>query len=519
LESRASLFQTSKTTTKSVDNWKGHYRVALKTNSIGTPVTSDRKLAVAAIASGFVSVIKVGLQLLLLPVMARLLGPSEFGVYALALPTVSFVALLADGGFGATLAREPESSTLVWSSAFWMLLLTGCVLALGSSGFGLLLGFMSQQPRVPGMIALLSLSLIFLVLSVPPSARLNRRKNLAVGAVADLTSNLTGAAIAIIMAIEGAGAWSLVAQYLTNYFVRALVFNIAAFQMPRFEFSMGAIKPHMVSGGLLVGSRLWEYAGRIIENFGVDRMFGTAFLGSYTFANQISKFAGEAVGNVVWSTLYVQALTGERARIAELHRQLCRLLAAILLPASALAAAAAPELVDLLLGSKWADLAFLLRVLLPAWVLTVIATQIGAILLANGGFVIQFWCSAAQSVGRVLVVFASPWIGLAGTMFGIVGVSVLYSAAILFFSRAATGCAMLPLLRGFVGPAISSVLAAASCLLTIRSFAPSPALTLSGLAVGIITFLLSMLIIDRRSLIEDWQAVRRLAAGPDKVAA
>lgn len=93
--------------------------------SIGTRVSSDRKLALGVIASGAVNVVKVGLQLLLLPVMARLLGPGEFGIYALALPTVSFVALLANGGLGATLAREPESSSLVWSSTFWILLLTG----------------------------------------------------------------------------------------------------------------------------------------------------------------------------------------------------------------------------------------------------------------------------------------------------------------------------------------------------------------------------------------------------------
>src|SRR6266403_3723120 len=133
----------------------------LKIEAGAAPVSS-RKLAFGAAASGTVSLIKVGLQLLLLPVMARLLGPGEFGIYALALPTVSFVALLADGGFGATLAREPESSSLVWSSAFWMLLLTGCVLTLGSSAFGLFLGYAAQQPRVPGLIAGLSLSLIFL---------------------------------------------------------------------------------------------------------------------------------------------------------------------------------------------------------------------------------------------------------------------------------------------------------------------------------------------------------------------
>ncbi len=368
------------------------------------------------------------------------------------------------------------------------------------------------------MIALLSLSLIFLVLSVSPAARLNRRRNLGVGALAELAANLIGAATAIVLAIEGAGAWSLVAQYLATYVIRSLVLNIAAFQMPRFEFSINAVKPHMVSGGLLVGSRLCEYAGRVGENIGVDRIFGTALLGSYTFANQISKFAGEAVGNVTWGTLYVQALTSERAKVIELHRQLCRLLAAILFPASALAAAAAPELIDLLLGPKWLDLTLMLRVLLPASALVMIATQVGAVLLANDRFVIQFWCAAGQSLGRVLIVFAAPWIGLTGTIYGLAGVSVAYCAAILLLSRASTGCALLPLLRGLVGPGISSLLAAVVCLLAIETYPPSSPLTLLSLAMGVITFLVSMLIIDRRSLVEDWEAVRRLATGPDRAA-
>jgi PST family polysaccharide transporter len=172
----------------------------LKIEAGATPV-SNRKLAFGAIASGTVSLIKVGLQLLLLPVMARLLGPEEFGIYALALPTVSFVALLADGGLGATLAREPETSSLVWSSAFWFLVFTGFALALGASAFGVLLAELVHQPRVSAMIALLSLSLVFLVLSVPAGARLTRRRNLGVGAAAELTANW-------LFEAPGRGVWS-----------------------------------------------------------------------------------------------------------------------------------------------------------------------------------------------------------------------------------------------------------------------------------------------------------------------
>jgi O-antigen/teichoic acid export membrane protein len=477
------------------------------------PSLSSRKLAFGAIASGTVSIIKVGLQLLLLPIMARLLGPDEFGIYALALPTVSFVALLADGGLGATLAREPETSSLVWSSAFWFLLFTGLTLALGASVFGILLAYLVQQPRVSPMIALLSLSLVFLVLSVPAGARLTRRRNLGVGAASELAANLIGAAIAVVLAFEGAGAWSLVAQYLSTYAIRAVALNITAFEMPGFEFSMSSIRPHMASGGLLIGTRLTEYLGRVGENILIDRIFGTALLGSFTFANQVSRFAAETVGNVSWATLYVQALTSDRASVVDIHRRLCRMLAAILFPTTLLAAAAAPELIDWLLGPKWVDLSLMLRVFLPMSALSIIAVQVGPVLLAIDRFEIHFWCSAGLGVGRVLVVLAGLWVGLAGVIYGLASVSLLHFAALLFFAKQSTGCRPLPMLRGLVGPAISSLVAAGSCLLALRLLSSGASSTLLSLAIGLAIFAACMFLIDRKSLADDWNIMRRIMSG------
>lgn len=457
------------------------------------------------------NVIKVGLQLLLLPVMARLLGPDEFGIYALALPTVSFVALLADGGLGATLAREPETSSLVWSSAFWFLLFTGLTLALGASVFGVFLAHLVQQPRVSPMIALLSLSLVFLVLSVPAGARLTRRRNLGFGAAADLIANLTGSVVAVVLAVNGAGAWSLVAQYLSTYATRAIVLNIGAFEMPKFQFNMRSIHPHMASGGLLIGTRLSEYLGRVGENVLIDRLFGTALLGSFTFANQISRFATETVGNVSWAALYVQALTSDRANVVDIHRRLCRMLAGILFPATFLAAAAAPELTDMLLGPKWLQLSLMLRILLPISALSIIAVQVGPILLAIDRFEIYFWCAVGLGVGRVVAVAAGLWTGLAGVVVGIAGVTLLHFALLVILSAPVTGCRVSPMLRGLVGPAVSSLVAAGVCLLMLREFAPSLGSTLVSLAVGLAAFTVCMFLIDRKGLTDDWQIVRRIA--------
>jgi len=461
-------------------------------------------------ASATASVFKVVIQLLLLPIMARLLGPEEFGVYALALPTVAFVALIADGGLGATLAREEESHSIVWSSAFWVLLLTCAALALGTTLFGVILGMAIHQPRVPLMIACLSLSLMFLAISVGPTARLNRRKNLVGGAIAELVGNTLGAVAAVVLAIKGAGAWSLVAQYIITYAMRAAILNVAAFKMPRLEFSMSAIRPHMVAGGMLVGTRLGEYAGRFGENIFVDRAFGTALLGSFTFATQVSRFVCDSAGNLLWSVLYVQVLTSQKEGIPELYRKLSRLLGSILLPVTFLGCAAAPELADILLGPKWGDIVLLLRVFLPTAAIAAIASQIGAVLLAINRFDILFWCSMAQSASRVIVVCLAPWIGLTGMVFGLAIVNVLGSAALLIFSEKPTGCGVRPLLASLVKPAIASAAAAGACLIILQLHAVNIEWTVLSLVLGIVTFALVMLVIDKKGLLEDWESIRPL---------
>jgi O-antigen/teichoic acid export membrane protein len=472
------------------------------------PSSSGRKVAMGAMASGAVNVIKVILQLLLLPIMARLLGPSEFGLYALALPTVSLVALMADGGLGGTLGREQESSSLVWSSAFWALLVTGAILALSSTIFGILLGYVAQQPRLPGIVALLSLSLVFLTLSVVPAARLSRRKNLGVGAGADLVSNVVGAIIAVTLAWHGAGAWSLATQYVAIYAFRAVILNFAAFHFPEAEFSFKALRPHLVSGGILIASRICEYGGRQTENLLIDRVFGTVVLGSYSFANQISKFAGDAAGNVVWAALYVHALTGDRDKIVSLHRKLCRLLGVTLFPTIFLAAAAAPELISLTLGPKWIHLSLFLRIFLPLYAFSVICSQTAPILLAYGRYDIQLWCMVGLSSGRVVAVVLGMWFGLTGTLCCIALVTLLFCGAMLVLPAKATGCRPLPMLADLIYPTGSSVLAAGTFLIVIGLFPTSIIWTFTSLAAGLLVYTLSMAVLDGKNLAEDWRTIR-----------
>lgn len=348
------------------------------------PPPSRRQFAFNAAASGAVSIFKTLLQLAMLPVMARLLGPTAYGVYALAFPTVMFFIMLADGGLGTSLSREDEANRVVWSTAFWTLLGTCGVMAIGVAGSGVVLARVSGQPSLVGIMAFLALPLPLLALSMPADARLMRRGNLLYHSGSDFVGTIVGAAVALVLAFKGAGAWALAAQYVANFAVRAAILNAVAWSPPDFVYDFSSLRGHVSTGGALLVTRLGELGSKLAENALFGHVFGTAQLGSYTLANQVSRFACDAVTNPVVGAFYAQALRESDAEVAALHAKLTRLVMLVLLPATMLMAVAAPDVFPLLLGDKWVEAAPLFQAIVIAYALAGAAWLSGQILLKHG---------------------------------------------------------------------------------------------------------------------------------------
>lgn len=474
------------------------------------PTDGRRLFALNAAAGGVTGLVKIGIQLALLPIMARLLGPEEYGLYALALPTVAFFTVLADGGIGLSLAREREASTLVWSTAFWLLLGTCSVIAAIVTGLGFVLGAVSDQPRLPGIVALLSVSFLLMAISALPAARLVRRGNLVLHSIGDLLSTTVGAGVAVVLAVKGAGAWSLAAQYLVGFVVRAVIFNAAAFERPTLAFDFSAIWPHVTTGGSVIGSRLAEFVGRAIENLLYGQTFGSAALGAYTLANQIPRFLCEAAGNPIWGALYAHAVREDPREVEPMHARLTHLLALILFPAAALLTASAPQVFLIAFGPKWVGATGLIQILLPFYALNAVASQCGAVLLANGRGGAMFWTLSGLSAGRLLAVLAGPWIGVYAVAAGVGAANVAYAIAMFVALGRTVGSSPMPLLKSLVVPILASVVAALVYLGTIDGQSISLVRTALSLSAGAAAYLAVLLVLEYRELLAMASTLRRL---------
>ncbi len=373
---------------------------------------------------------KVVVQLALIPIMARLLGPTEYGIYALALPTVMFFQMLADGGLGASLAREDESNTVMWSTAFWVLLGTCTAMAFAVAASGFALAWFTDQPKLIGVMALLSLTLPIMAVTVTSDARLTRRGNLAYHSGGDVASTLVGAGVAVWLASRGWGAWSLALQYVTAYAVRAAIMNGAAWSTPSLAFDLSTLKGHVSTGGALLVARASETLGSQVQNAVFSSLLGGASFGNFALAQQSSRFMCDAVSNPVIGSFYIHALNEDVGSVVALQARMTRLLAMVLLPAAAVVAVCAPRLLPLALGPKWVAV-------VPMFQFLVLPNAVSSCLWLGGQILIRHGMSGITAKGAVISAIARISIVAAGLVLptnavaGLIGLSFIANAGYL----------------------------------------------------------------------------------------
>ena len=134
------------------------------------------------------NLLKLGLQLLYFPVLARLLEPESFGIVALAAPFILFVGILSDAGLGNALIRVDSPSRELESTVFWFSILLGLILAafVGLAAFPI--GHLLAQPKLaPIMIAYSGILPVAAAVSVA-NARISRARRFSLFAVGDVAS-------------------------------------------------------------------------------------------------------------------------------------------------------------------------------------------------------------------------------------------------------------------------------------------------------------------------------------------
>lgn len=328
---------------------------------------------------------RVGTTTVVTFVLAMLLGPSEFGVLAMALLVLGLAQLLLQDGMVATLVQRDHLTDDHLDAAFVALLLAGFGFAGLMAAFSPLWGMLNRTPELTTVCLALTPVVLLHAAMLVPEALLRRQLRFRAIAVRTLASALTGGVCGIALAAAGAGVWALVAQQLVTAVTNAAVLWLICEWRPSRRPRLGGIRDlwrfsaHSLNAGLAV------YLGNRSDQLVTGLMFGPVAVGIYRLAIRLPEMVVDVSARSLQQVALpaLSRLQHDRAAFGARLGDLQHVGAVVALPALGLLAGVADPLVGFL-GPQWDGTQDPLRLLCLYAAVAVYGVLLGPALQAAG---------------------------------------------------------------------------------------------------------------------------------------
>lgn len=291
-------------------------------------------------------------------VLARILGPTEYGVFAIGTLVITFSLFFADFGLAYGLIQKPQVDARDIRFVFtWQILLGTTVAALVALSAGYIATFFNE-PRLLSVVRVLALLCLVNALAAPAINLLKRDLNYRALQAAQIASYFIGFVIVgIPLALAGYAVWSLVAAWSTQALLAWII---------SYAFVRHPIKPLLwyahargqgAYGGVVLATNLLNWLIANVDRIAIGRWLPSHDMGLYSQTYNLLYSPSANMLGVVQPVFFAAAsrAAGRDAQ-AETRRAFLGLLGAVALfvmPVFAAVAVLAEPFVLTLYGPKW----------------------------------------------------------------------------------------------------------------------------------------------------------------------
>lgn len=367
---------------------------------------------------------RVVIQLLsatVLVVLARLLDPQDFALFAIAFLFINFLDLMSEAGLGLALIQVKDLTREVANGIFWVSLSFGCTLFLMGIFSANYIETFFGKSGVAEIIRWLSVVLIINAASAVPYKYLERQQNFKARARIDLYASGIGFTVSGTAAITGAGIWSLVLGQLVTALSKLYFSYLRSEYRPGFV-SLKSISPKLLGfGARIIGLRLVWYAKDQVDKLVAGKYLGHLDFGYYSFAFQLTRSVQDIIKNVV-STISFSILSREQERINFFNVKLLRIYryaAIVSIPVFLIGIVLAEPLIVIVFSEKWRSSVPIFQVFCVVQTLSIFATIVDDAFVAQGRTALPVKMNVAQAI----LLGAGFYVG---ALYGISGILVAW---------------------------------------------------------------------------------------------
>ena len=445
-----------------------------------------------------------GMSFIILLILARLVGPDDYGVLAIVMMFINIANVFVDCGLSNALMRKLDRTETDNSTVFYFNILVAFVIYLILFTLSHHISLYLDNIELESIIRYASLIVIINSFGIIQQTNLSFKLLFKTQTKISIISTLVSGSVGIVLAYYGYGTMALIHQQVLFALLRVLLLWILIRWMPTARFSFQSIKG-------LIGYSSWLLLSEIVSVLRLDIVYfvlgkgvATGQIGYFSYANKMSSFPASLISSVYRKVAFpVFCQLQNSDKLSHYFRQATRCLNFIVVPIMLCLSAVSEPLINLLLDDKWSHTIPLLSILaisLSFW--PQIFNNI-SFLLVNGKSKIRFIVDSLMLLCLVISVLYLSKYGLKYVFYAMLALNITSAVIYAYFTGVVSAYKFLTQLGDLLFIYILSIVAKVIVGFTLPMYTSTP---IVDLIISVIIFFMvyiSLYCLFKRSMIID----------------
>jgi len=360
-------------------------------------------------------------------ILARLLTPHEYGLTGMVAIFLAISNVFITSGFSEALVRATEISSKDYSTVFiFNFVISGlCFLLLVLFSKNISVFF--NEPSLSTITIFLSTTLIINSLGFVQRTFLWKKMHFKALTISSISATFISGIIAIFLAINNYGVWSLVWKTIVSSIVGLIVVNIFSTIKIKFEFNKDSFKELFGFGSKLLLSQLLNQIFINIYSLVIAKFFSAKELGLYSRADQYKNLPSRTINDVIQSVSFplLAKIKDDKVKLKSAYKRLIRSTMLITFVLMFGMAATADNLIIGLIGEKWRETIPYLQLLCFVGIFYPISALNLNILNVLGRSDIFLKLELIKKIIIIPTIFFGIYLGIVAMILGIILTSII----------------------------------------------------------------------------------------------
>lgn len=333
--------------------------------------------------SALTTVGRFGLQLVAQILLARLLGPDNYGVYGIGMVVLTFAGFLSGNAFSYILMLKKDVDREDVRFAFTWQLMAGTLCAVGMYFGAAPLADFFTDPRVEPMVQWMALACLLGAMAGPATCLLQRDLNFrALGLIGLAAYGAGYLLVGVPMALSGQGAMSLAAAAVVQSAIALVaVFAVRPHSLKPLLRHQAAGADTLATGRTVFVTNITNWLLGNIDRAIIGRLLNTQAVGLYSVAYNIASIPNALLLNAMQPAFLAAGarLQDNRAALGSAWKTVLACVMVLLAPVATVMALLSGDLVLVLYGSAWSEAGWVMAILflcVPAWAALGLSTPV-----------------------------------------------------------------------------------------------------------------------------------------------